>query len=75
MNQATKNKLRGGLAALMLTAAGFAGMVGPMTDPGPPHQLGHVLEVEVAAMTNAAHRDLLFKQGYEMTPPVQVQVD
>lgn len=75
MKQATKNKLRGVLAAVLLPAAGLIGMFGPMSDPGPPHQLGHVLEVEVAAMTNAAHREALFKQGYVLTDPVKIQLD
>jgi hypothetical protein len=75
MKQATKNKLRALLGATILTAAGIVGMAAPMADPGQPHQLGHVLEVEVAAMTNAAHRDLLFQQGYELTAPMKLEVD
>lgn len=75
MKQSIKNKLQGGLAAVMLVAVAAVGMIGPMSDPGPAHQLGHVLELEVAAMTNAAQRDVLFKQGYELTDPVKIQLD
>ncbi|MEM1032200.1 MAG: hypothetical protein AAF928_07070 [Myxococcota bacterium] len=74
MNPTLQNKLRGGLVAAALTVAGIAGMAGPMSDPGPVHPLGRVVETDVIAMTNAAHRDVLFANGYELTAPIRVDL-